>query len=312
MKRTSVSGLSLRDLEYVQAIAGEKSFGRAALVCGISQPAISQQISKLEARLGFVLFERHGRQISLTENGKIFARKVDVILTNARELLELSSSLRSPMQGELKVGVIPTLGPYLIPLMLRVIRSSYPKLKLSLIEEPTDTLERMLAERKLDALLLATEPKTGNSDAVELFFEPYVYACPDGFGFAQGSKVTWNQVDKSTLLLLSVEHCLRDQTMALCDLVEQPGQRIASSLEMLRQMVALGEGAALLPILSVSGPDRFKGLLTLHPITDGHYGRTVRLAWRSSDPRADYLRQFGVLLQEHMQSPHMQKYFTLS
>lgn len=307
MRHASVVGLSLRDLEYAQTIADEGHFGRAAEICGVSQPAISQQILKLEARLGIKIFERQGKRIFITEHGKIFLRKAEVILMEARELLMLSSSLSTEMDGNLRLGVIPTLGPYLMPLVLKAIKLTYPKLHLSLYEEPTEKLEILLDERKIDALIIATEPRKKTFDSKKLFFEPYVYASPAEFSLTPGSLVNWPPTSHSKLVLLSKEHCVRDQTMALCDLADEPGQQVASSLEMLRQMVALGNGAALLPALSVNGPDAFGGLVTLHPINDESFGRQVRAVWRKSDPQAGHINRFGAFLAEQMNTSQLKK-----
>ncbi len=307
----SLRGLSLRDLEYTQTIANEGHFGRAASLCGVSQPAISSQIQKLEARIGFPIFERQGKSISVTENGRIFLAKAETILNEARELLELSSSLTSPMEGELRLGVIPTLGPYLLPLVLKSIKNAYPKLHLSLFEEPTIVLEQMLADRKLDIMVLATEPNSTNCGMVELFFEPYFFASPSTEGLEQGAPVSWSKIKNTKLVLLTEEHCMRSQTIALCHLIDDPGQRMASSLEMLRQMVALGDGAALLPALSVNGPDLFGGLVTTHPISDGKFGRSISLQFRNSDPRADHLKRFGEFLAAQMATRAMQKHLNL-
>ncbi|WP_170362177.1 hydrogen peroxide-inducible genes activator [Ruegeria arenilitoris] len=307
-RRTSVAGLSLRDLEYIQSIAEEGHFGRAADICGVSQPAISQQVLKLEARLGFSIFERQGRHVSLTQNGRIVLQKAEILLSEARELLELSLSLSDNLEGDLKFGVLPTLGPYLLPLILKSLKAAYPKLRLSLFEEPTHVLEEMLTNRALDAALIATNPKQPALSALELFHEPFVFACPKDLDLKPNEKVRWSKVLSSQLVLLSQEHCLRDQTVAFCDRIDRPGQRVASSLEMLRQMVALGEGCALFPALSVSGPDRFGGLATTHPIADGVFGRSIRLAWRDSDPRTGSLEHFGTFIQTLMAAPEMARY----
>ncbi|KPD10422.1 hydrogen peroxide-inducible genes activator [Phaeobacter sp. 11ANDIMAR09] len=308
-KRTSMAGLSLRDLEYIQSIAKEGHFGRAASICGVSQPAISQQVLKLEARLGFSIFERQGKHVSLTPNGQIVFRKVEILLAEARELLELSLGLNNSLEGKLRIGVIPTLGPYLLPLVLKSIKSAYPNVQISLFEEPTQILEVMLTKRELDLALVATEPKQQMLVSLTLFFEDFIFACPKEHKENPGLPVRWSEVLASKLVLLSEEHCLRDQTIALCDRVNLPENRVASSLEMLRHMVALGEGAALFPALSVSGPDRFGGLTTLHPIDGGNFGRYIRLAWRNSDPRAEHLEQFGKFLRSQMEMPSMAKLY---
>ena len=307
MKRTSVLGLSLRDLEYIQCIAEQGHFGRAASICGVSQPAISQQVLKLEARLGFDIFERQGKHISLTPNGRLVLQKIDILLAEARELLELSLSLNNSLEGTLRIGVIPTLGPYLLPLILKSLKAAYSNVRLSLFEDPTHLLEQMLARRELDVALVATEPKLSAFGSVAVLHEPFILAHPKDLGKKHGQPVQWAEVLRSRLVLLSEEHCLRDQTVALCDRIDQPGQRVASSLEMLRQMVALGEGSALFPVLSVSGPDRFGGLATLHPISRGAFGRDVRLIWRSSDPRAEHLEKFGMFIRNQMATPTLAK-----
>lgn len=308
MIKTSVKGLSLRDLEYAKTIASEGHFGRAAALCGVSQPAISSQIQKLEARIGFAIFERHGKSISVTENGRIFVQKANNILSEAQELLELSSSLTAPMQGELRLGIIPTIGPYLVPLVLKPIKAAYPRLKLTLTEEPTHILEEMLIERQLDVIILATQPTSSNMEQIRLFFEPYLFACPSSEGFQHNTSVSWRNVRSTKLVMLTEEHCMRGQTIALCDITADSTQRMASSVEMLRQMVALGDGAALLPALSVRGPDPFGGLVTLHQISDGTFGRTVSLLFRKSDPRSEHLASFGKFWSEQMNAPEIQAY----
>lgn len=249
--------------------------------------------------------------MSLTPNGRIVLRKAAHLLAEARELLDLSAGLCDDLEGELRLGVIPTLGPYLLPLILKSIKTHFPKVQLKLFEEPTLVLEQMLAERALDAALTASDPKQDHLDTQPLFFEPFVLACPMGVADDPTQAVSLAQVMQSDLVLLSQEHCLRDQTMALCHMADLQGQRVASSLEMLRHFVALGEGSALFPVLSVAGPDRFGGLATLHPVTGNPVGRHVRLTWRNSDPRAEHLGQFGAFIQSHMKTPPMQNRLSL-
>ncbi|WP_291731876.1 LysR substrate-binding domain-containing protein [Leisingera sp. F5] len=148
--------------------------------------------------------------------------------------------------------------------------------------------------------------------SLSLFHEPFILACPKELPRKPDHPVRWSEVLSSKLVLLSEEHCLRDQTMALCDRIDRPGHRVASSLEMLRQMVALGEGCALFPVLSVNGPDRFGGLVSLHSIEDGNFGREVRLLWRNSDPRAENLEKFGTFIRSQMDARAMVKSFTTS
>lgn len=300
MNHQNLSGLSLRDLEYVQTVAELKSFGQAAIVCGISQPAISQQIRKLETRLGFQIFERQGRGFFVTPEGDMILNRIATILNEARSLLEASANLQDPMERNLSLGIIPTLGPYLMPFILRDIRMRYPNLKLNLIEEPTTTLEEMLQAHKADFAILATPPSTPHLAECHLFDEPYMYTCPEEFGLKNQSTVSWKQVDQDLLLFPSSEHCMRDQTLEFCNLNGQAKKRVGTSLEMLRQMVASGEGTTLLPKLSVSGADRTGGLVTVHPISDRVLQRTIRLVWRRSDIREARYREFAKFVSKLM------------
>ena len=197
-----------------------------------------------------------------------------------------------------------------MPHILKPLKAAFPDVQLKLFEEPTPVLEQMLVKRELDTALIATKPKQGHLDTLDLFFEPFVLACPASYAETPDCPVPVSKVMQEDLVLLTKEHCLRDQTMALCDLAEIRGQRVASSLEMLRYLVAGGEGSALFPSLSVLGPDRFGGLVTLHPIIGNDFGRQVRMAWRYSDPRAVHLAEFGRFIQAQTQTDDMQRHLT--
>lgn len=293
----SLSGLSLRDFEYIQAVARNKSFGQAAIDCGISQPAISQQIRKLEARLGFPIFDRSAHSFYVTSAGEMILKKIDVILTEARALLDATASLDDPMEGELRLGIIPTLGPYLMPHILRAIRDQFPNLKLNLVEAPTQDLEEMVLTRQLDLVFLATVPESDELESQHWFDESYVLACPEEYELKEQISIQWSRFDQSELLLPSAEHCMRDQTMGFCNLATASGRRVGSSLEMLRQMVAAGEGVALLPALSVLGSDGINGLITYHPIAGNPLERAVQVCWRKNDYRIDAFTGFLSFLQ---------------
>jgi LysR family hydrogen peroxide-inducible transcriptional activator len=299
-----LSGLSLRDLEYASTIGQSGSFVRAAEICGVSQPALSQQIKKLEHLLGVQIFERQGRQVLPTEAGTLILQKADEILARARGLFEIGANLANPLMGDVHLGVIPTIGPYFMPRALPALRRGFPDLRLHPYEDTTDNLMALLKNRKLDIALIAAPSEQADIASATLCFEPFVLACPVGHKLACDAPVAARDLDGLDLLMLSREHCLRDQTLALCNLQAKDGGRVASSLEMLRQMVAVGEGCALLPALAVSDMRAMEALIKIRSVADTGFGRHLTLVWRSSDPRGSYFRKLAESLLKHLSNDH--------
>jgi len=297
-----LSGLSLRDLEYASTIAQTGSFVRAAEICGVSQPALSQQIKKLEYLLGVKLFERQGRRVQPTHAGRLILQKADDILAQARGLFEIGANLTNPLMGDVHMGVIPTIGPYFMPHVLPALRRGFPDLRLYPYEDTTGNLMTLLRERKIDVALIAAPGEHADISSAAIYFEPFVLACPLGHALAIPASVPAQDLNGLELLMLSREHCLRDQTLALCNLPRVDGERLASSLEMLRQMVAVGEGCALLPALAVSDMRAMAGLIVIRPVADQNFGRQVTLVWRRSDPRGEYFQQLADFLHKQMPS----------
>jgi len=303
--RPNLVGLSLRDLQYAVAVADTCHFKRAADQCGVSQPALSEQLRKLESLLGTPLFERSSRRVAVTDQGQALIRQARKVLQDAFGLLEMARAYGDPLRGPMRVGVIPTLGPYYIPLVLRLLRQSFPGLELRLQEGLTEELAQALRGGTLDAMLVALPVATDGFSVAPLFFEPFRLLAPAAHPLPGAGPVKLDALPSSDMLLLEVGHCLREQAMSLCHLPGHAAQgvRQASSLEMLRHMVAAGEGFALMPALAAGGMHDTHGLGTLtqiRPLADTAdglpVGRDVALAWRVTDPRHPHFRALAGFL----------------
>ncbi len=300
---SSLGGLSLRDLEYALAVAEHRHFGRAASACGVSQPALSEQVRKLESLLGVTLFERARGRVAPTIEGVDLLRQAGTVLRHARTLLEMGIGQSETPLGELRLGVIPTLGPYYLPSLLRSVRERFPALEMALVEAKTPVLVDELRAGRLDAVLAALPLGEDGLTAVALFSEPFHLAAPAGHALETRDRLGLDDLVGDDLLLLEEGHCLRDQTIALCRVGERPARggrvRQASSLEMLRHMIAAGEGFSLLPLMAVRDGRDWDGLISTRAIADDRARRTVGLAWRGSDPRAAQFRRLAEFLGEN-------------
>jgi LysR family hydrogen peroxide-inducible transcriptional activator len=292
---TNFAGLSLRDLEYASAVAQTRHFGRAALRCGVSQPALSEQIRKLEALLGTPLFERGRKGVQVTHRGETLLTQMERVLAEAHGLLEIARGAAEPLTMALRLGAIQTLGPYYLPYLLRQVRAAFPRLGLRLAEGQTESLIESLRGGSIDAVL-AADPVPGEGLAtVKLFFEPFVLVCPAGHRLASLPRLHLPDLAADDLILLEEGHCLRDQALSLCQ--GAPSQmRQATSVETLWHMIAAGEGYSLLPALSLAGRQAMEGLVTCRRLPEAEAGRTIALAWRDTDPSGPELRQLAELL----------------
>ena len=303
MVQQHLTGLSLRDLDYALAVAELNHFGRAAERCGVSQPGLSEQIRKLEAVLGTPLFERGRAGVHPTARGQALLRQIAVVVREARGLVQMARSQAGALDGPLDLGVIPTLGPYYVPLVLRDLRRVFPELVLRLQESQTGALLDGLARFTLDAALIALPLEQDGFAAAPLFFEPFRVLMPAGHPLGAAAALSLAALDAADLLLLEEGHCLREQTVSMCRPPTRTGPsaapesyRQATSLEMLRHMVAAGEGIALMPALAIRDDPELSGLVQVRPIRDRDAGRIVVLAWRATDPRAaDFERLAGIL-----------------
>jgi LysR family hydrogen peroxide-inducible transcriptional activator len=280
----SLSGLNLRDFEYVIAVAELGSFVKAAERCHVAQPSLSIQISKLEGRLKTVLFERTTRRNIITPQGQQLIDQMRKILNEAGALMAMTNSSDQSFGGTLRLSAIATLGPYYFPHVLQPLRAMYPDLTLVLGEGKTNDLLASLTRGDLDAVLISAPFPEAGLQSVPLFREPFVMACPIGHAASSPGSSGWVGLDARDRLLLEEGHCLREQAIAACSDIDA-SNRHATSLETLKYMVASGEGCTLMPALAVS---EVNGLAYM-PLTGTQYARTIALVWRRSDPRtADF------------------------
>ena len=297
----SVSSLSLRDLEYAVAVARERNFGRAAESCGVSQAALSEQVRKLESILGVPLFERTTRKVEPTVRGEVILLQAEGLLADARRMLEDARRSSEPLSGELRLGVIATLGPYYMPSVIALGRNRFPRLGLRLLESTTDELLAALRRGNLDAILVALPVPLDGLVAERLFFEPFRLACPSDHELARRHHVGIGDLATGPLLLMEDGHCLRDQTLSLCDSRHISNHtRYASSLEMLRHMIAAGEGISIIPHLAAAEHTTMQGMITYRELGDAHAGRTIALVWRATETRAKDLADVAAFMREEL------------
>ncbi|KXV32848.1 LysR family transcriptional regulator [Gluconobacter thailandicus] len=300
MSYVPLSGLSLRDIEYVVAVDDLRNFSRAAERCGVSQAGLSEQVRKLEQLLDVTLFERSRRHVAPTPDGERLIALGREVLAAARNLLEVARTRTSPLDGILRLGVIPTLGPYYIPGILPHLRDNYPNLQLRLTEGMTDTLVHALRNNELDLALMALPAPSDALETIPLFEEAFLGVFPATHELSGKNKISLKQLGRPDLLLLEDGHCLRDQALSICPTVpRQREPRLATSLEMLWHMIGAGEGFSLIPKLALRNRMDFESLITVRQLSEPEASRTIGLAWRASDPRASTFRELGKFLRQN-------------
>jgi LysR family hydrogen peroxide-inducible transcriptional activator len=290
--------MNLRDLKYLVALADHKHFGRAAAACFVSQPTLSTQIRKLEDELGVPLVERAPRKVMLTPAGREAASRARGIVAEVEQMKEAARRSQDPEAGTVRLGIFPTLGPYLLPHMVPRIRQRFPQLELLLIEEKSDQLLRQLREGKLDATLLALPLHDDQLHTEFLFEEPFVLAVPEGHPLAQKNGLTLAELSEQRLLLLEDGHCLREQALDVCHLAGalEKSEFQATSLETLRQMVAANVGITLLPMLAVKPPvARSDSIHLLSFRADKQPSRRIAMVWRRSSAMSAFLESLAEL-----------------
>lgn len=294
--------MTLQELRYLVAVADEGHFSRAAEVCHVGQPTLSTQLKKLEDYLGVTLFERNKRHLTPTPVGEEIIAEARVALEVMERIRELARQGHDAMDGPLRLGVIPSLGPYLIPHLLPLIRDAYPKLRLFLREDLTANLLEQLRSVRVDALLLALPVHREGLDVMELFREPFHLALPAGHPLALQKQVHERDLAKQPLLLLEEGHCLRDQALEICASRERRNEVAATSLESLRQMVAAGVGCTLLPALAtLPGMGGIQSrLIEIRPFTAPSPSRTIGIVWRHRYPRENTVRRVAELILAHL------------
>jgi LysR family hydrogen peroxide-inducible transcriptional activator len=284
--------MNLSDLRYLVAVADHRHFGRAAEACFVSQPTLSTQLKKLERELGVVLVERNPRQVMLTAAGSRVVEHARRALEEADAIRDVARQAVDPESGSLRLGLFPTLGPYLLPHVVPSLRARFPHLELLLVEEKTDVALQQLLDGKLDAALLALPVEGDHLHHEPLFDEDFVLAVPSDHALARTKRrIDLSVLHGEQLLLLEEGHCLRAQALSVCQLNgagERAGFR-ATSLETLRQMVAAGVGSTLLPELAVHEPvPHYEGISLLR-FTSPAPSRRIGMVWRSTSGLSEFL-----------------------
>ena len=278
---------TLRQLGHLVALAEHGHFGRAAEACGVTQSSLSASIKELEVTLGTALVDRGGRRVALTPLGLGTVERARRLLRDAEALLEAVAAENEPLTGTLRLGVIPTIGPFLLPAVLPPLRRAYPKLRLYLVEDLTDRLIEQLHQGKLDAVLLALPHDCGNVESRILFEDQFKVALRRRHPLAAAEEITLRQLRSQEILLLREGHCLRDQALAACRLVDrhQSEPVEATSLHTLVQMVDNGLGLTLLPELALrAGILRGTHVVAL-PFASEPPSRKIGLVWRRGTVR---------------------------
>lgn len=283
--------MNLRSLEYFVTVAKELHFNRAADLCGVSQPALSIQLQKLEDELGVSLFERNNKKIIITQAGDALLSRASLILQEVKDIKSLAQNFADPYGGDLKLGAFPTLSPYLFPKIVPDLKDSYPKMKFFLYEEKTADLLDMLNSGSLDAAFIALPITEKSMEFEELFEEDFFLSVPRGSSLATQESVTVKNLKEESLLLLAEGHCLRDQALDFCqqNKVNEAFDFKASSLETLRQMVAAGVGMTLIPKCAIQNSKFIKYL----PFSGKAPGRKIALVWRKTSTRIEVLKEIA-------------------
>ncbi len=286
---------TLRQLEFLCAVADNGSFSKAAEACHVTQPTLSAAIKEVEGLLGVQLIERESRGASLTQAGETAVERARIILSDTADLVAATQQAGAPLTGGFRLGAIPTIAPFLLPRTLKALRAAHPSLKLYLREDQTDRLIDGLRARKLDAALIALPWEASGIETMELGDDEFLLVAPTGHGLTQQAALKSADLIEEDVLLLEDGHCLRDHALSICRL---PSQRdgadvTATSLPTLVHMVAGGLGISLLPRLAIDAGVTSGADVELRAFDTPMIGRRIGMAWRTGSPRAAEARMIG-------------------
>lgn len=289
---------TLKQLTYFLALTDTEHFGRAADQCFVSQSAFSNAIQELESNLGSQLVDRTNRNVTITATGQEVAVQARLVLRDVESLVEFARGQNEPLAGELRLGVIPTIAPFLLPAALPKLRKAHPNLELLLAEDHTERIYRRLMDGELDVLLLALPWQMQGVEELPLFKDAFCLACRDGTTRVDPENYRFNRLDSDSILLLEDGHCLREHALAACKL--RNTQKIrrfgASSLLTLIEMVDADLGVTFLPEMARGSSLLRNTRVRLWPLGERSY-RTIGLVWRKGSRRADEFRLLGEFLQ---------------
>ncbi|PRH82269.1 hydrogen peroxide-inducible genes activator [Arenimonas caeni] len=290
---------SLRHLEYLAALDEHGHFGRAAAACGASQSAFSAGIAELEQQLGVRIAERDRRHVLVTAAGRRLAARGRALLADARALVEMAGAEARPMSGEVGLGSIPTIAPFVMPRLMPALRKRFPELDLMLREDKTPALLEQLAQGRLDLLLIAFPYETPGCETMMLFRDAYLFACDRASPMAAVEAVRSRDIRSQSLMLLEPGHCLHSHALPVVEAAASAPEATfsATSLQTLVAMVAVGMGTTLLPQLAVDAGLLEGSQVVTRPL--GYEGgkRTIGLAWRRNSARAAEFRKLGEAIQ---------------
>lgn len=279
--------MNIRELEYLIAIEEERHFHRAAERCFVSQPTLSGQLKKLEQELGVLLVERNNRQVSMTEAGQAVVRHARAVLAEINTIKNVANYYQDPMVGDVRVGIIPTIAPYLLPIIMTQLNNAFPKLKIWLYEYQTHVLLEKLQKSELDFLILALPIEKHEFTELDLFREPFRLAVKKDHSLAKKKLINMGDIAQQELLLLEEGHCLRGHILDVCLLagVKEQGQYHATSLETLRHMVGEGMGMTLIPELAVPARQSKSDEIRYIEFSDPKPNRRIGMLYRKNSYR---------------------------
>ncbi|HEX8988126.1 MAG TPA: hydrogen peroxide-inducible genes activator [Rhodocyclaceae bacterium] len=279
--------MTLTELKYIVALARERHFGRAAEKCFVSQPTLSVAVKKLEDELGAILFERGQSEVRTTPVGEQIVAQAERVLAEANRVKELADAAGDPLAGPLRLGAIYTIGPYLLPKLVPLVKQRAPKMPLMIEENFTDRLLESLKRGDLDVAVLALPIAEPGLVAQAVYDENFRVLVPVGHGWAKKKNVAPDELLGEPLLMLGRGNCFRDQVLDLCNAAGEGGPQVleGSSLETIRHMVASGVGITVMPATAVDGLPKTDPLLRVRPFADPQPSRRVGLVWRASFPR---------------------------
>ena len=297
--------MTLTELRYLVAVADLRHFGRAAERCNVTQPTLSSQLRKLEDGLGVPLVERTTRSVTLTPMGDRIVLHARRILEEADTIGEIARHRHGTLMNILRIGIIPTLSPYILPLLLNKLHAHFPDLRLVLREDLTHNLLAALDSHALDVLLIALPDNVENYPFMPLFREPFWFVCPTGHRLSNRAFVEEEDLNIERMLLLDEGHCLRDQALAICGHQTRDQETAnddfrATSLETICEMVAAGFGCTLLPAMALPCLTAQDDRLAVRPLQASGAHRRVGLLWRSSFPRSEDLVVLGTFIQNQL------------
>lgn len=287
--------MNLRDFEYLAAVAHHLHFGNAARACHVSQPTLSMQLKKLEEYLGVQLFERTNKSVMLTRTGQDILARARQALEASHAIREIARQTKEPLSGELRLGVFPTLGPYLLPWLVPRVSAAMPRLSLLLVEEKTPILLEQLQSGEIDCALLALPVEAPGLIAQPVIIEPFLLAVPTHHALAVQGRVSLSDLRGQSVLLLEEGHCLRAQALEVCQSIGagEASRFRATSLETLRHMVAAGSAITLMPKLATATPT--EGLRYL-PFSKPAPSRHIALVWRETSARSEVFQRLCSIL----------------